>query len=235
MNRRSLLAASGTSVLLGVSGCLDELDSGDENETDDDGSEGEVPGCLQKESWPDGGGEIEDPPSESIAGRRDCTNADRPEPTGDVCTEHEITFGDGTETFRSEGVEPYPDPPEEFTEEAVRSFVSDYEQAYRQNGAVERLEDRLLGFSVSVEDDATQTLEADDDIDRIRIEYTVGSSIVDRDGAGTVESDPYGDAAVYGVDETGVVRAEAEYYQTDDDDEEETPDPVEEGDLLECF
>jgi len=123
MNRRTVLAAVGTAGLFGTSGCLNELGTVTDGLVDPDG-------CPQDVDW-DGAHTrpTADVDSDSIAGQFGCANADRPQPSGDICDTFEI---DG-ETYRTVDIEPYPDPPATFDESAVTAFVHDYERAYTRN------------------------------------------------------------------------------------------------------
>ncbi|MCU4925299.1 hypothetical protein OB905_04765 [Halobacteria archaeon AArc-dxtr1] len=232
MNRRTLLEMGATGAFLGAAGCLDEIDPRTDQTTGN-----EVPGCTQKDAW-----ETEittgptDPDPASIAGRRDCANADRPEPTGDVCETFEVEGDDGETTeFHSAGVEPYPDPPSNSDEEAVHSFVSEYERAYTQNGAVAEYGDSVVEFSYTTHD--TETVDESNAITTVYIAFGFGFRQEGGADPGGYH-DAFGEGAIYGIDETGIVRTDAEYYHEIEnlpDDPEALPDPVEDGQLLQCF
>ncbi|MFC7230869.1 hypothetical protein ACFQMM_04620 [Saliphagus sp. GCM10025308] len=114
--------------------------------------------------------------------------------------------------------------------------MSEYELAYTQNWAVlERGRENVVEFSFTSHD--TATIDGDDEITIIYIAF--GFAFRRESGSGTGGYyDAFGEGAIYGIDETGVVRAEAEYYHDLEnlpDDSEALPDPVEDGDLLQCF
>ncbi|MCU4924522.1 hypothetical protein OB905_00790 [Halobacteria archaeon AArc-dxtr1] len=237
MNRRELLTASSTGVLLGVSGCLDELESQPENgeQKDDLEIQDDVEGCTAKEAW---GTEAtsgpEDPDPGSIADRFDCASASRPEPTGDVCKRFVVS--DGGE-YESHGIEPYPDPPAEFTDATLTTFVHDYEQARFANGQVTASKEQFVGGGLSVDEDDTRILDLYPDITSIRIQYSTTVTRFEYDSHNLSEGHGPG-AAVYGIDETGVVRTSTDPVHSDeldDLDPEDVPDPVDEGTLLECL
>ncbi|MFC7213112.1 hypothetical protein ACFQO4_03340 [Saliphagus sp. GCM10025334] len=241
MNRRELLAASAVSVLLGAGGCIADLDPQDENSTDLDdentSNENAVPGCTSKAEWADDHTDGPFPSPDSIAGHRNCANADRPEPTGDVCETFEVEGEDGETTeFYSAGVESYPDPPSDFDAITLQSYVFEYELAYTQNWAVlEHEGEKVVEFSFTSHD--TAIIDGDDEITAIYIAF--GFAFRRASGSGTGGYyDAFGEGAIYGIDETGVVRADADYYHNLEnlpDDSENLPDPVEDGDLLQCF
>ncbi len=243
MNRRELLAASAASTLLGTGGCIANLDPRDEKSTDPDDEnttdENTVPGCTSKAEWT---GDITsgpaDPDPDSIAGHRDCANADRPEPTGNVCETFELEKQNGEiDEFRSVGVEPYPEPPNTFDEEPLTEYVYEYEDAYQQNKAVSEYGERAYGAGAEILDDwgdPTRRLDIYDQITVVGIRFAPPVSYVTRDG-NFVGDDNLSEQAVYGVDETGIVRIEEPYLDNDEKIVESPPNPVEDGDLLECF
>lgn len=234
MNRRELLAGSSVGILA-ASGCLGGRGTGDgAGSGGTTADEDDVPGCTWKAEWTD---DVTDGPAdadpESIAGRRDCSTADRPEPAGDVCRTFDPEGEDGADgASHSVGVASYPEPPESFDDETVTSYVAEYERVYARNAAVARYGDRVVGISVGVDEDETQVLDRDDEIAAVRIEFGVGLRIRSPRSDGSYSEDRLGEAAVYGIDETGVVRAETEY---DEAVPEETADPVADGELLQCF
>ncbi|WP_276256761.1 hypothetical protein [Halomontanus rarus] len=232
MNRRELLTVSASSALLGTGGCLTNLGSWDEDSTEND-----VPGCTQKEKWiTDITAGPADPDPNSIVGRRDCANADRPEPTGDVCKTIELEREDGEiNEFHSTGVEPYPDPPTAFDEESLTEYVHEYERAYSKNGAVSKYDHsgNAVSVAVGIDERETQVLNYNDKITVVRIEFGVGVETRNSDGSG-IASDQLSEVSVYAIDESGIVRTDAEYTH-DESIADEILDLVEEGTLLECF
>jgi len=229
MNRRELLVASAASAL-GVGGCVGRLGPPDGGDTPDNS----VPGCAQKEVWERTiTTSSDDPDPGSIADRRDCTTASRPEPTGDVCATYEGEGHDGEEiSIHSPGVASYPSPPSTVDAEALQSFVSAYERAYTQNSAVSRHGRNVVEFSF--ETHQTETLDRDDSIGVVVIEFGYGYRIR-REQDSDSYTDAFGEFAVYGVDETGVVRVPADSPQGGQIEPDAVPDPVEDGELLECF
>ncbi|MFC7215629.1 hypothetical protein ACFQO4_16260 [Saliphagus sp. GCM10025334] len=228
MNRRKLLTGISTSVFLGVGGCLETGNSwlGDNSGN----SEDDVPDCMQKDEWNsdiDKGPKNPDPTS--IAGRYDCSSARRPEPTGDVCTTFTPVISGEERTIHSDGVEPYPDPPDSFDQDTVVSYVYRYESSYFHNSMVEKYRDELTHAGLRVEEDETRIEKTKDGITIIYIRFFNGTGTI-TDGKYPAAGDGAG-AAAYGVDETGIVRAGTKYSVSD----KEMPDPVENGTLLECF
>jgi hypothetical protein len=222
MRRREILFASVSSTLA-ISGCVDAPWSDGDDDTNG------VPGCTQDAEWTDtiAAGPA-DPDTGSIAGRRNCSTATRPEPTGEVCETFVREVENGTNrTVHSVGVRPYPDPPSTFETETLRSFVSAYERAYTQNAAVAEHGANVVEFSFSTIE--TRTIDRFDTVTGIVIAFGFGY----RDERGGY-TDSFGNVAVYGVDETGVVRR-PEPYGPGEIDPDEVGDPVENGHLLECF
>ncbi|MCU4924897.1 hypothetical protein OB905_02715 [Halobacteria archaeon AArc-dxtr1] len=230
MKRRTLLTTGVTGAVLSASGCLDGVES-----LVDNGDEG-VSDCSQVESWDDGSGGPSDPAPDSIAGCWDCADANRPEPTGDVCAEHEVQTADGATTYESLGVASYPDPPSSFDDEVVAAFVEEYERAYSQNELVLRFGDRVVEGGAMLEEDETEPLDWYDDIAVVGLEFGVGHTEVTGGGLGA--TDPVETIAVYGVDETGIVRAAAPEHtvgERGDIGRGNRLDPIENGDLLACL
>ncbi|MFC7237302.1 hypothetical protein ACFQS4_03570 [Saliphagus sp. GCM10025317] len=242
MNRRELLVAGAVSVLLGTGGCIANLNPQGENSAnlDDKNSpdENAVPGCTSKAEWIDDNTNGPFPDPDSIAGRRNCANADRPEPTGDVCETFELEKPNGEiDELHSVGIKPYPEPPSTFDEESLTEYVYEYEDAYQQNKAVSEYGNRVIGAGAETLDnwgDPTRVLELYDEITVIGIRFAPPVNYRSHDG-NFVGDDNFSDEAVYGVDETGVVRLHERYFGDERAVVKETPDPVEDGDLLECF
>lgn len=221
------MSAAGS--LLGISGCIDNFTSRDGSST----AGNDVPGCTQTEEWTtDITTGPANPESDSIAGRHDCTNADRPEPTGDLCETFEVEREDGeVAEFHSAGVREYPDQPADFDDRTVQTFVAAYERAYTQNRAVSRNGKHTVEFSFTTHE--TTTIDEYDEIFVVSIEFGFAFRLEDGSGTGGYH-DAFGEGALYGVDETGIVRIGRDNYDPDSDPEE-LPDPVEDGDLLQCF
>lgn len=240
MNRRELLGVSAVSTVVGMSGCIGNFDARDDNSTDSNSENStgtnDVPGCTSKEEWTDDitSGPTE-PDPDSIAGRRDCAKADRPEPTGDVCETFELEKQNGEiDELHSVGVKPYPEPPTAFDEESLTEFVYEYEDAYSQNEAVAEYGERAIGAGADFWEDSTRVLERYDETTVIGISFAPPVEYRTT-GGGFAGDDNFSDEAVYGVDETGIVRLHEGYLDRDEKTVENTPDPVEDGDLLECF
>ncbi|MCU4925394.1 hypothetical protein OB905_05245 [Halobacteria archaeon AArc-dxtr1] len=226
---------------IAISGCLDEFDSqneDDENDGDDDTDRVVVregaDGCLEKDDWSDDATTgSADPEPGSIADQLDCSNATRPEPTGDLCATFEVTTADDERTYESAGIRRYPDPLTTFDEETITSFVAEYEQAYAHNSSVEESGKNLTGFGINIDDDLTRAFDTDTERTLLRIQYHTSESIVTDNGH---SSGGGPGAAVYAVDETAIARSEDESRDDVEElDSEEIPDPVEDGDLLQCF
>lgn len=91
----------------------------------------------------------------------------------------------------------------------------------------------VVGFEVRTTE--TEVYDDYDEIRVVRIDVLVDFATFDED-RGLASTESLGEAAVYGIDETGLVRAATPHRRTIDGDvEAETPDPVEDGRLLACF
>ena len=216
----------GGAILLPTAGCVENLGLADRSDSGQD-----VEGCTQVEEWDaDISSGLAEPPPGSIADRRDCANADRPEPTGDVCETFTVEGEDGKATeIHSVGVQPYPDPPSGFDRETLREFVKKYERAYNQNQTVSGDGANIVLFSFGVQDTTVST--ASGGVSSVVVEYSTVVRLYRRDGSGAL-AEGFWAGAHYGIDETGIVRAEVddpEFYI------EDLPDPVETGNLLQCF
>lgn len=231
MHRRDFLTGCAVSSLLGSSGCIGAFErSGGTNSSDTDGSP--VTGCLQKDEWPS---DITSTPQSleqnSIADRRDCSDADRPEPTGDVCSTFVIGEDEGEpREYQSVGVKPYPNSPNSFTENTIVPFIYAYERAYSQNSAVLEYGNQLVAAPVTIKTDLTQVLAYNEEITVVGIEFAHPLTIATADGFSYEDS--FDNAAVYGIDVTGILRGEA---TPDEIRNRGASDPVEHGSLLECF
>lgn len=214
MDRRTLLSGTGLLFSLPFGGCLgDPALSGS---TDEEG----------------GGGETDDETERRISERFDCADAVRPEPDVTEGIEQEVTIDDETTVHESVGSVEYPDPPTEVDDETAREFVREHEHAYQRNEAVEKYGERLVELEVMTEE--VELFERDGEIAIVRLDFAVHYVVVS-DG-GLVTTEPAGEAAVYAVDDTGLVRTDADYRGiVSGSIREETPDPLEEGTIVSCF
>lgn len=211
MKRRAVLSNLGLVVAVSLGGC-----SGDDSPTD--GKTG------------DGKTTTEPPPS--VAERFDCESASRPMPDVPAGVEHEIESDGETTVYESVGSVAYPSPPTSLDDETARSFVAEYERAYQQNEYAERHGTDVVELDVMVE--SVETFDFHDDIRTVRVDFAVHFVVVS-DG-GVVMTEPAGEAAVYGLDSSGLVRAETAYRgNVDGSVREATPDPIQDGTLLVCF
>lgn len=218
MNRRRFLSRIAPSALLAFGGCLGVTGGGSGTETD---------------GTPDDGDE-EKGETASISDRFDCSWTYRPETDVEAGVEHEVESSDGTVVYESVGSTDYPDPPAEFDDEdAVRTFVADHERAYQRHEYLATHGDRLVEFDARIEE--TEPFDFHDDIATVRVDFSVHFAAVTNDGV--LMTEPAGEAAVYAVDETGIVRTKAEYRDhVEGSLRENTPDPLEEATRpLHCF
>lgn len=140
-----------------------------------------------------------------------CDDPDRPEP------------GSGSEV-----VEPasYPnEPPSLADDEAVAAYVRAYEEAYRRNDLIEQHGNELRDVQIGVGEPRFYESPPGSRIARTTYTYgyTVGSTIADSPNT----------HVSYYVDNSVVVRAE--HVGVLDDEGELEPDPLVDGEVLECF
>lgn len=161
-----------------------------------------------------------------------CDDANRPEPSVEGGVEYEWSRGSETRVEESVGSVAYPSPPDTFTAETVREFVHDYEVAYHHNATLDR---SRMGVVVGVSTYAeTLGVRARDD-DRFVVPVRSSGDVrTYRDGT-VLTADGAILLTVYGVDPTGIARVFAGQQTRDTDLVDELPDPVEAGQLLECF
>ncbi|MCU4975735.1 hypothetical protein OB955_23925 [Halobacteria archaeon AArc-m2/3/4] len=91
-----------------------------------------------------------------------------------------------------------------------------------------------MTVAVGIDERETQVHNHNDNITVVRIEFGVGVETRHSDGGGGIASDRLDEAAVYAIDESGIVRTDAE-YAPDEMIANEIPELVGEGTLLECF
>lgn len=212
MNRRAAISTLGLTLAVSVGGCL----GGNEPATDSTDADG----GTTTESLP------------TIDEQFDCESAYRPTPDVLSGVEHEIEMDGETSVYESVGSTDYPAPPASLDREPVRSFVADFERAYQQNEYVERHGEDLVELDVMIE--AVESFDFHDEIRTVRADFAVHFVVVSDDGV--VMTEPAGEAAVYGVDPTGLVRAETTYRgNIAESVRDATPDPLQDGTLLVCF
>lgn len=123
----------------------------------------------------------------------------------------------------------YPDQPASLANEEIRSYVKRYERAYTLNKLRARYEVRLAHTSVHIEE--VTFYDAPDESIIAQVTYTYDAEIEGDDGP--IEMNPPLLYAAYYVDDDGVLRAVDPEHQ-----EEEAGllvDPMEQGELVECF
>ncbi|USZ69716.1 hypothetical protein NGM10_16570 (plasmid) [Halorussus salilacus] len=227
MDRRELLASVGLSVCLPLGGCLGDgsgFGSADES-SDSDDRPTETTDATDDD-------ETETAAPNPVAERFGCSSAYRPESDVEAGVEHEVEVGDETEVYESVGSTDYPTPPAAFDGDAVETFVAEYEKVYQRNVYLDKHEDRLVEFDPMVE--GVERFDFRDPVATVRVDFAVHFAAVSGDSV--VMTEPAGEAAVYAVDETGLARTDAEYRgNVEGSVREATPDPLEDGDLLECF
>ncbi len=123
----------------------------------------------------------------------------------------------------------YPARPESLSNQEMRSCVKRYERAYRLNKLRSRHGTYLEQASVFV--DATDTDDAPDGAGIARVEYAYGARIEGDDGP--IEMDSPTVYAAYYVDDDVVLRAVETGHR--DDETQLIPDPMEQGEPVECF
>ena len=212
MMRRAAISTVGLTLAVSLGGCLS-----------DDG--------LTTSST-DARGETTADPSPTIDEQFDCESASRPTPDVSAGVEDEIEMGGETSIYESVGSTDYPAPPAPLDLETVQPFVADFERAYQQNEYAERHGEDLVELDVMIE--AVESFDFHDAIRTVRVDFAVHFVVVS-DG-GVVMTEPAGEAAVYGVDPTGLVRAVTAYRENIEDPvRDATPDPLQDGTLLVCF
>lgn len=187
-------------------------------------------GCVEG----DGEGQAGDDPGGSNGGEDEKSNGtidvDRPECEIEPET-IEVIYGDEQETEESVGTIPYPTFPENVTEEAIRTFVEDHEEAYiRHDYLCEKDHpERIIGFTYSVQ--RSWVFDGPGEISVV-LEYVGGASSGVDSGGHVWVTDMGFSGVVYGVDEGGVARAEFDEVARLEGEESvstEIPDPFEAG------
>jgi hypothetical protein len=243
MERRKFLSGSIVAAFTSISGCLnDDDESVDGNDSDKKTATSNESTCIQKDNWESGMStnkkRVE---QDTIAGRRNCMNAQRPEPTGDICSEFQIKDEEGEQhTYYSIGVKQYPTLPDLLNIDTVLPFIYEYERAYSQNLAILEYGERLVQGSVTIKEDLTKEIDIYKNIFVVGIEYAQPLTFIknedlsdeDNKFSGFSYEDNFSDAAVYAVDKTGLLRTDA---QPDEIRNQDIPDPVKSGDVIECF
>ncbi|MCH7660658.1 MAG: hypothetical protein IH933_08790 [Euryarchaeota archaeon] len=208
MRRRTILAGAGVALSSSLVGCLDSNVIG-----------GRDDGYPNNENHEYNGGES------TISEQFDCSDAFRPEPN----VEAGVAQNGGHESVGSTA---YPTPPEALNVDTVPSFVRTHEKAYQQNEFVSSSGESLVGFNVRIEE--TELFDYHEGIAVVRLDFLVDLSTYSEGRLATTEA--FGEAAVYAVDETGLVRVATDsLYTYDNSDQQETPDPLRTGTLLVCF
>lgn len=212
MKRRAAISTVGLTLVVSLGGCL----------------RGDGPTTSSTDAM----GETTAESSPTIDEQFDCESASRPTPDVLSGIEHDIEMDGETSVYESVGSTDYPPPPASLDRETVQPFVADFERAYQQNEYAERHGEDLVELDVMIE--SVESFGFHDEIRTVRVDFAVHFVVVS-DG-GVVMTEPAGEAAVYGVDPTGLVRAETAYRENIEDPvRDATPDPLQDGILLVCF
>lgn len=235
MERRKFLSGSIVAAFTSISGCVnddDDDESVDGSDSDKKTATSNESTCIQKDNWESGmSTDKKRVEQDTIAGRRNCMNAQRPEPTGDICSEFQIKDEEGEQhTYYSIGVKQYPTLPDLLNIDTVLPFIYEYERAYSQNLAIFEYGERLVRGSVTIKEDLTKDIDIYKNIFVVGIEYSQSWTFIKNEGLSY--EDNFSDAAVYAVDKTGLLRTDA---QPDEIRNQDIPDPVKSGDVIECF
>lgn len=218
MNRRTVLAALGTTAGA-LAGCVtDQLD----------GSTGTDDGRSGNRSAGSTGGSVRSH-FESGPTRPEC----QLEP--ETVT---VRSGDETETAETATTIPYPDPPDSFADDALVEYVAEFEHAYVTHDVLcgrGDSSDAILRVGYGVR--TRETFDWDEEITHVFLLRTAGATAgVSEDGYRWAADIGYG-GVVYAVDETGVARAgfpDARPGETAEL-ESEAPDPLTDGTLVAAF
>ncbi|WP_265110016.1 hypothetical protein [Halosolutus halophilus] len=225
MDRRTLLAAVGTTPTITVAGCAGVLGDG------------------RGDCRASGSGGSRTPDADTVAGHFD-GDATRPECDRDSKTiEFESRSLDGrkeVETFETAGTIPYPEPPTSFACEDVADYVEAFDQAYETHDVL--CDREGYPYVTSIADHVSERVAYEwyDDIAIVVLIRQVGiySTVFEDGGEGTASAELEG--VVYAVDETGAARAAKSITERTavlevDEFESRAPDPLDRGRLVAAF
>lgn len=211
MNRRSLLVALGTTAA--IAGCLD-------GRTDSPANENRT-GTM-------GPGD-EDQLRDRFGG----------EPVRPECeqTSETITVERGDETWERDTVAtiPYPDPPRSFGTDEIAAYVESFEAAHVRHDAVCGSSDAIVGFAYNVRE--RTTLDWSGDPTATYLYYAGGATAGINEDGNIWAADLGVRGVVYGVDDTGTVRASVDGSRASAPDELATqlPGLLNNGQLVAAF
>lgn len=212
-----------------IAGCLaggaDEGRPGSETDRSGDGSDGsDDDGSDRPERW-----------AETTTVRRRFEG----EPVRPDCEREseriEVEDDGDAREYETAATVPYPEPPTEFTADAVVDFVREFEHAYVTHEALcdRRGSGRVLSVHYGVQDSEQWGEEP-----HIVFLYRVGAigSVLHEDGVVAV-ADAAPGGVVYAVDETGAARIEYDDATTlgPNERKENAPDPLGDGALVAAF
>lgn len=220
MDRRTLLAAVGTTPTIAVTGCVGVLGDG-------------RGGCRAS-----GFGGSRTPDAATVVGHFD-GEATRPECDRDSET-IEIEHDGETETFETAGTLPYPEPPTSFACEDVADYVEAFDRAYETHDVL--CDRQGSPYVTSIADNVSERVTYDwyDDIAIVLMIRQVGVySIVTEDGDEATASAEH-EGVVYAIDETGAARAAKSISERTAvlevaEFESRAPDPLDRGTLVAAF
>lgn len=156
----------------------------------------------------------------------DCGDNNKPTPS----VEQGVEQAGG---YDSIGSARYPDPPDQWSRDAAKSFVSGYETSYQQNSLIQRYGESLIDLTLTNQEKNLITSTGNRYI--IRFDYMLGYEWVDDQGE-LVSTGARPEAVVYTVDSTAVIRTTASHeFDVSDDVLDDSPNPLEEGTVIECF
>jgi hypothetical protein len=226
-SRRETLAAAGALLVGSLAGCLAPGDPGGSGDGDGDtdgpsGTDDDPPSDTDDPGDGDGTGGSAD---HGEAPEYDCALASRP-PAAPV--------DDASEPADASR---YPAPPEDPTDDdAVASYVTAHEVAFRRNALVQQYDDRLM--KVGVSPGGTRSFDAPDGASVVRVSYHYYFEYAAEE-AGTdetpvpIHADSATTWATYYVDGEAAVRAETTGPL--DDESALVPDPWRSGEPVVCF
>lgn len=206
-----------------------------------------VAGCVSDEPSDAGGTDAGRTDDGSDAGGTDGTRADGTVPshfdggpTRPDCTREsesiEVKRGEEIHDAETAATVPYPEPPTEFTAEAVLEYVEAFDHAYVTKDVLcGQRSGHVLRIAHTVE--TSETFDRDDGVTTVYLFRWAGatSGVDDQGYEWAAEVPPA--SVVYAVDEAGVARAEVDEPGPLEPDEIESraPDPLEDGELVAVF
>lgn len=164
--------------------------------------------------------------SEPLTDDIDCEDTGKPTPS----VEQGVEQSGG---YDSIGSARYPEPPEQWSRDAAKRFVGEYETSYQQNTLVQRYEKSLIDLTLTNQEQNLIT--STGNRYTIRFDYMLGYEWIDDQGE-LVSTGARPEAVVYSVDSTAVIRTTTSHeFDITDEVLDDSPDPVADGDVLDCF